>query len=118
MGIFGINNPNALADILSAYGSKDSRKKMAWDRCRTPGILQIMAAGGGNLKVDDFGNVIRWENYGQTDSEYGWEVDHIQPSALGGQNHFGNLRALHWRANRSLGGFLGNALNNNPFATR
>ena len=38
---------------------------------------------------------------GNTDSPYGWEIDHVYPEALGGENHFINLRPMHWRNNRS-----------------
>lgn len=53
--------------------------------------------------------VIRWTEYGQL-TEYGWEIDHIVASILGGPDTHHNLRARHWRGNRSAGASLGNAL--------
>lgn len=48
---------------------------------------------------DAYGTLIyRWA-YGNRMSEYGWEKDHIWPSALGGLNSFSNYRPVHWRNN-------------------
>lgn len=52
-------------------------------------------------------SVIRFSDYGDRSSEYGWEIDHIIPDALGGMNALSNLRPLHWRTNSGLGGILG-----------
>lgn len=59
---------------------------------------------------DDFGNVIRFGDYGKRESQFGWEKDHVQPQALLGQSHIGNLRPLHCSKNASLGGILGSLL--------
>jgi hypothetical protein len=41
-----------------------------------------------------------WRNaYGQT-TQHGWEIDHIQPVALGGTDDLANLQPLHWENNR------------------
>lgn len=42
-------------------------------------------------------------HYGKTDSEtgYGWEVDHIKPLSKGGETELDNLRPLQWANNRS-----------------
>ncbi|AVQ04196.1 HNH endonuclease [Caulobacter segnis] len=61
------------------------------------------------FRQDDFGNILAFDQFGKR-SEYGWEIDHIHPVALGGSDAPGNLRALHWRSNRSLGGLLGNEM--------
>ena len=61
-------------------------------------------------RKDDHGNLIRFQDYGKRNSEYGWEIDHEVPSSLGGSDWLGNVRPLHWRANvrksDSLGGLL------------
>ena len=49
---------------------------------------------------DEEGNVIRREAYGNTESDHGWEVDHITPRSKGGTDHISNLRPLQWEANR------------------
>lgn len=59
---------------------------------------------------DDFGDAIRYEDYGDRDCAYGWEIDHIRPTALGGYDAITNLRPLHCRRNAGLGGILGGLL--------
>lgn len=53
---------------------------------------------------DDFGNVIRWPDYGDRQSKYGWEIDHITPVSDNGADSLFNLRPLHWSANASHSG--------------
>jgi hypothetical protein len=59
---------------------------------------------------DAFGSVMRYADYGNRQSEYGWEIDHVVPSALGGIDAHANYRPLNCRNNAGLGGMLGNAL--------
>jgi hypothetical protein len=59
---------------------------------------------------DEFGNLIRFSDYGNRQSPYGWEIDHRQPEALGGSDLLTNLRPLHHRANSTMGGILGGIL--------
>lgn len=51
------------------------------------------------FRKDDMGNWIHRDHYGKRDSDYGWEIDHIYPSSLGGHDGLSNVRPLHWRAN-------------------
>lgn len=41
--------------------------------------------------------------YGQQESIYGWEIDHVYPQSLGGDDDIENLRAMQWENNRSKG---------------
>ncbi len=50
-------------------------------------------------RQDDYGNVIRFTDYGDRNSEYGWEIDHIVRVSDGGSDTLSNVRPLHWRAN-------------------
>ena len=48
---------------------------------------------------DDEGNLIAFGAYGDRNSPYGWERDHIIPEHLGGPSALWNLRPLWWLAN-------------------
>ena len=49
---------------------------------------------------DKCGHIINRADYGNTKSEYGWEVDHIKPVAKGGSDDLSNLQPLYWETNR------------------
>ena len=50
-------------------------------------------------RQDQFGNVIRFEHYGNRNSVAGWEIDHIVRVSDGGTDSLVNLRPIHWKAN-------------------
>jgi len=52
---------------------------------------------------DKCGQVMKYSEHGNTDSEHGWEIDHIMPSSKGGPNTWDNLQALNWKVNRAKG---------------
>ncbi len=60
-------------------------------------------------RMDDYGKLIRYREYGKY-SDYGWQIDHITPTALGGTDLASNKRALHHTVNQRLGGLLGAGL--------
>ena len=47
-------------------------------------------------RKDDCGAWIARNQYGNRNSQYGWEIDHISP---GGSDTIGNLRPLQWENN-------------------
>jgi len=50
-------------------------------------------------RKDQCGAWIKWSEYGNRDSEYGWEVDHITPVSERGSDELSNLRPLQWENN-------------------
>ncbi len=56
-------------------------------------------------------SLIRYSDYGDRTSPYGWEFDHFPiPAALGGTDSIWNVRPLHWRNNARGGHAVRNAL--------
>jgi len=49
-----------------------------------------------NWRKDQCGAWIKRSDYGNRDSIYGWEIDHITPN---GNNALSNLRPLQWKNN-------------------
>ena len=49
---------------------------------------------------DACGHVIKYGQHGDTNAEFGWEIDHILPSSKGGSDDLSNLQPLYWKNNR------------------
>lgn len=49
------------------------------------------------------GKSIRFADHGNTNSQYGWEIDHIRPVTRGGTDDLANLQPLQWENNRIKG---------------
>ena len=56
-----------------------------------------------NVRQDACGAWIIRNHYGMRDSDFGWEIDHVYPLALGGDDDPANLRAMHWENNLAKG---------------
>lgn len=55
------------------------------------------------LRKDGCRAWIAFNEYGNTNSQHGWEVDHIIAVANGGADSLNNLQPLNWRNNRAKG---------------
>ena len=55
------------------------------------------------VRRDAKGNTIKYSEYGNRDSEFGWEIDHIRRVARGGTDRLPNLRPLQWEENVGRG---------------
>ena len=58
------------------------------------------------VRLDEQGNIIQRDKYGDRTSLFGWHVDYIVPKEYGGSDDISNLRPLQYRANVSFGGLL------------
>lgn len=71
-------------------------KYRVWWKGRT-----IQGLNPDQWRLDACGALIYFDDYGKTDSKYGWEIDHIVPVALGGGDEIDNLQPLQWQNNRA-----------------
>lgn len=51
-------------------------------------------------RKDACGALIMRDKYGK-ENPFGWEIDHIYPVSMGGDDQMDNLRALHYKNNKS-----------------
>jgi hypothetical protein len=52
---------------------------------------------------DVCGKVMQYSEFGNRESEHGWEIDHIDPVANGGTDKLDNLQPLNWKNNTHKG---------------
>ena len=69
-------------------------KRAAWSRT-SPVSGQVNAW---DFRMDCLGNMVRYDDYGNRHSPFGWELEYIVARALGGSTDPNNLQALHWKA--------------------
>lgn len=69
-----------------------------WNKARPYGNLDPA-----QYRIDECGALMRFGDYGNRDSDYGWEIDHIVPVSKGGTDELSNLRALQWDNNATRG---------------
>ena len=52
------------------------------------------------FRKDRCGALIKFDDYGNVNSDLGWEIDHVKPVVRGGTDDLDNLQPLNWRNNR------------------
>jgi len=71
--------------------SEDEKIQQVWEKGK------VVSDNDPNIyRQDDCGAWISKAAYGKRDSQYGWEIDHINPN---GGDDLSNLRPLQWQNN-------------------
>ena len=90
---------------LAALLDRETRKRAIWEKgIPIPGVDPDIERRDHNC------DRIRFVDYDNRHSQYGWEFGHILDRALGGADHISNLRPQHWRSNAQDGGRLSGLL--------
>ena len=55
-------------------------------------------ANSWEFRKDSLGNLVRYADFGNRHSPFGWELEYIVPTRLGGSPENENVQALHWKA--------------------
>lgn len=63
-------------------------KRAAWAR-----TSPVSSANAWDIRKDCLGNLVRYTDFGNRHSPFGWELDYI------GSNDPANLQAINWKAN-------------------
>lgn len=53
------------------------------------------------FRRDCCGAIIAKDKYGDIESSFGWQIDHVYPTSKGGTDELENLRAMQWQNNVS-----------------
>src|SRR5689334_510192 len=100
-----------MSGLLNQFTAEERKKLAVWEKGK-PIFQNGIHYDPAVWRWDANGNPIKYSEYGNRSSQYGWEIDHYPiPGALGGGDDISNLRPLHCIANASHGGVLGSLLN-------
>lgn len=83
-------------NTTSKGGSFDAATIQAvWEKGTT-----VPGSDSKTWRKDTCGALMKRGDHGDTNSKYGWEIDHRNPVANGGADNEANLQPLQWENNR------------------
>lgn len=65
-------------------------KKKVWEQSE-----ELIGHPSDIWRRDEHGNVINWQEYGNTSDIYGWKIIYVNPIESGGTHTIENMRAVH-----------------------
>ena len=71
--------------------SRSSRVVAVWEKG-----FATLGYDAAMFRKDKYGALMKRSEYGNRESPYGWEIDHIVPESKGGGSDMDNLRPLNW----------------------
>lgn len=80
--------------VIGQRALLEELKRSAWARTSPVGDH----ANAWEFRKDRLGNLVRYGDYGNRKSPFGWELSAIEPRGLASSVEGENLQALHWRA--------------------
>ena len=96
----------SIVGALSNPRGEDARKVAAWVKTSPPTLLHNLP--NPDFRLDSNGFPIRWSEYGNRNSPYGWQIDYAQPRGIVGDD-LSNVRALHCQASNNEGLYHANS---------
>ena len=82
---------DSIVGALNNPRGEEARKLAAWIRTSPPTHLHNLP--NPDFRLDPYGRAIRWSDYRDLNSPYGWRIDQIQSPSIVGDD-LSNVRAL------------------------